>query len=245
MTMSKFTPVKTFYKPTYIIPHSRTIHQSFIEYDSSDSEAEEDPITDLTKLKLSHNEVINKTTFRDESFIPPTSCFWDSVVDDNANEDPLENDNTMPLNQRFREQTRFTFATILDIIQGAIGGFMKYETFVNNEDTNEEEDETTPTIAGIAKQLARKHNKTLDKKQYITYEIICCSFLLTLLNDATSPSSELYRHIDRANNNDTGRKYSVKLYQPCTSVTNQQCLHFSFSRTTQRRRLPKRGEKTS
>ena len=127
----------------------------------------------MTKLKLSHNEVINKTTFVDESFIPPTPYFWDSVDDDNANEVPIENDNTTPLNRRFREQARFTFATILDIIQGAIGGFMNYETFVNSEDTNEEEDETTPTIAGVARQLARKHNKTLDKKQYITYEIIC------------------------------------------------------------------------
>ena len=87
MTMSKFTSVKTFYKHTHIIPNSQTTHQSFIEYDSSDSETEEDPITDLTKLKLSHNEVINKTTFQEGSFIQPTSCFWDSVVDDNTNED--------------------------------------------------------------------------------------------------------------------------------------------------------------
>ena len=187
------------------------LFNSFVDYLSSDSEAGEDPIPDITKLKLSHDEVINKTSFKEGYFVTPGAHhFHDSVVDDSMDTDPTnQSQDGTTLNQHYRRQARFTFATILDIIQGAIGGFMNYEAFVNNnENINDEEDEeTTPTIAGVAKRLASKHKKVLDKKQYITYEIICCSFLLSILHDTTDPTSDIYRHIDRANSSDNGKIY--------------------------------------
>ena len=40
-----------------------------------------------------------------------------------------------------------------------------------------------PTLSGVAQKVARQEGKKLDKKQYITYKIIACSFLLKLLDD--------------------------------------------------------------
>jgi hypothetical protein len=35
-----------------------------------------------------------------------------------------------------------------------------------------------PTIAGVADSLASQDGKVLDEKQYITYDMVCCTFLL-------------------------------------------------------------------
>ena len=187
----------------HICRHS-TYHLSFIEYDSSDSETEEDPIQDITQLELTNDEVINKNNFEEEWFVQPASHFNNSVIEDNMETGPIDQivDDASMLNRNCRQQSRFTFATILDIIQGAIGGFMNHEAITNDQVTIEENDEIT--IHGVAKQLASRHNKILDEKQYITYEIICCSFLLSILNDATDCSTDLYQQIDRASNSNAG-----------------------------------------
>ena len=186
------------------LSHHSTYHHSFIEYDSSDSETEEDPIQDITQLELTNDEVINKNNFEEEWFVQPTTHFNDSVINDDMDTEPIDQTvhDTNMLNRYYRRQARFTFATILDIIQGAIGGFMNHETITNDQETNEESHEIT--IHGVAKQLALNHNKILDKKQYITYEIICCSFLLSILNDSTDCETNLYQQIDRASNSNAG-----------------------------------------
>ena len=186
------------------ISYNPTYHRSFIEYDSSDSETEEDPIQDITQLELTNDEVINKNNFEEEWFVQPTSQFNNSVIEDSMETGLIDQtaDNASMLNRNCRQQSRFTFATILDIIQGAIGGFMNHEDITNDQVTIEESDEIT--IHGVAKQLASRHNKILDEKQYITYEIICCSFLLSILNDATDCNTDLYQQIDRASNSNAG-----------------------------------------
>ena len=60
------------------------------------------------------------------------------------------------------------------------------------------------TIAGVARDLARTHNRCLDKKQYITYEIICCSFLLAQLDETGSQDSILKQYIRDAINEQNG-----------------------------------------
>ena len=38
-----------------------------------------------------------------------------------------------------------------------------------------------PTLAGVARMVAREENKVLDEKQYIMYEVIACTFLLDMI----------------------------------------------------------------
>ena len=42
--------------------------------------------------------------------------------------------------------------------------------------------QNTPTLVGVAQNVAQEEGKQLDKKQYIAYEIVACSFLLCLLD---------------------------------------------------------------
>ena len=48
-----------------------------------------------------------------------------------------------------------------------------------------------PTLSGIAGKVAQVEDLKLDEKQYITYEIICCTLLLDLVNDGgdTTPTT--------------------------------------------------------
>lgn len=50
-----------------------------------------------------------------------------------------------------------------------------------------------PTLAGAARKVASCGGPQLDEKQYILYEVICCTFLLGLVQNGmdTSPS---FRH---------------------------------------------------
>ena len=63
-----------------------------------------------------------------------------------------------------------------------------------------------PTIASIA-QLAKHDGKLLDKKQFITFEMICCTFLLQFVNEALDPSSSIYKHIGIAASHDDHSKF--------------------------------------
>jgi flagellar biosynthesis GTPase FlhF len=65
-----------------------------------------------------------------------------------------------------------------------------------NEDENlSQEDETNPTIAGVAQTLAQLEGKVLDEKQYITYEMLCCTFLLQLVNETLDPTSSVHKQV--------------------------------------------------
>ena len=51
----------------------------------------------------------------------------------------------------------------------------------NSEATESNTSSNTPTLQQIARQVAREENKYLDKNQYMMYEILACTFLLSLL----------------------------------------------------------------
>ena len=45
------------------------------------------------------------------------------------------------------------------------------------------QEQRVPTLIGVARKVSIEEGKQLDKKQYITYEIIASSFLLSLIED--------------------------------------------------------------
>ena len=96
------------------------------------------------------------------------------------------------------------FDTILEIFRGAAGGFTTYCDFLNSCQDNSMNSSEEVTIAGVARDLARTHNRCLDKKQYITYEIICCSFLLAQLDETGNQDSILKQYIRDAINEQHG-----------------------------------------
>jgi len=75
--------------------------------------------------------------------------------------------------------------------------------------------ETNPIISAIATCFANKDNKIFDEKQYITCEIICCSILLRLLNEAQDSTPLLYKEMEiaiTANENAVMNQISRAIY---------------------------------
>ena len=87
-------------------------------------------------------------------------------------------------------------------------------------DNENDEDETNivhgtnvPTLSSIARKVARNEGKQLDEKQYIAYEVICCTFLLDLINEGGDNNSNLYARLQQAistDNDDCSMKELIK-----------------------------------
>ena len=88
---------------------------------------------------------------------------------------------------------------VLELIHGSLVGSPTYQMFskdgLNRDDATSSECQADPMIAGVAESLATQDGKVLDKKQYITYEMVCCTFLLELLNEALDPTSSVHRQM--------------------------------------------------
>jgi hypothetical protein len=111
-----------------------------------------------------------------------------------------------------------TFPTMLKLISGTLVGGANYSDIyidsdvedvleklssINNETTKEtDRDKNTnsqkvPTLQEIARRVARLEKKQMDKKQYIAYEMIACTFFLGLLNDAQNPHTNLGAYLQQ------------------------------------------------
>ena len=97
---------------------------------------------------------------------------------------------------------RKSYDTIIQLIQGSLLGGGNYDDVYSTGEMDAEmdvppyadpriqeqgcaEDESpktgAPTLEDVARTVLREENKRLDRKQYIMYEVIACSFLLSLL----------------------------------------------------------------
>ena len=76
------------------------------------------------------------------------------------------------------------------------------ESFYSNVyDNLDEVDDTanifsTPTLSGIAQKVAKVEKLKLGHKQYISYEILRCTFLLGLTNDGDKKGTQLNEPLD-------------------------------------------------
>ena len=172
-----------------------------ISFLDSELEDEEDTMTDtqLANLDSTHDEVIGNCNFNESHFVCPDTLNSTSAVESNIATDHLSHGN-QPI-QTHRTTRRMNFNTLLEIFRGAAGGFSTYCDYLNSPDIGNETDtqnQENITIAGVAQDLARTHNRQLDEKQYITYEIICCSFLLAQLDETGGQNNIINTYITSA-----------------------------------------------
>ncbi len=106
------------------------------------------------------------------------------------------------------QQTSKTFPTMLKLISGALIGGVNYkEIYMDSEIDDKTNPPTTtnnmgankntiihkiPTLPETARKVARLEKRKLDKKQYIAYEMIACTFLPGLVHDGNDPKTNLY-----------------------------------------------------
>lgn len=155
---------------------------------------------DTSSLQFSQHNIITRCKFKDDDLVPPSSGLDKSLFEDHLSYQTTTNGNCSPSSAH--NQRTPTFRTILDVIHGSLIGPTNYSEFMqnisNNKNTNDNMNNTHPTISGIATHFANQDGKTLDEKQYITYEIICCTLLQQLLNETHNPISPLYKQMDIA-----------------------------------------------
>jgi hypothetical protein len=74
---------------------------------------------------------------------------------------------------------------MLKLISGSMIGESVYTKLYDDLDKVEDTSNkfSTPTLSGISQKFAKVEKLKLAHKQYIAYEMICCSFLLGLIND--------------------------------------------------------------
>lgn len=162
------------------------------------SEDEEEHLKHYGNIPISHNEIIQNCDFGDENMIPPSSGLNKSVIEYEPEPAPV----TAPMDENNTTERGIKtkpFPTVLKIMEGALVGYIKYTDFEKFTETPDQRKTTgPPTMAVVAKRLATQENKLLDEKQYMTYEIICCTFLLELLRDAQDDTTSLYNSMQTA-----------------------------------------------
>ena len=167
------------------------------------SEDEEEHLKHYGNIPISHNEIIQNCDFGDENMIPPSSGLNKSVIEYEPEPAPV----TAPMDENNTTERGIKtkpFPTVLKIMEGALVGYIKYTDFEKFTETPDQRKTTgPPTMAVVAKRLATQENKLLDEKQYMTYEIICCTFLLELLRDAQDDTTSLYNSMQTALKKDT------------------------------------------
>ena len=153
---------------------------SFDEEFFSEEQNTDDGVN-ISSLCLDQDEVIKQCNFPKERFVPPHALLDKSIIDKSIDDESnrVNGSSNPSVGQNYENKS---FRTVLELIQGSIVGMSSYLDFIqfHSSDDGDIKDATksNPTIAGIAKHLSKQDGKLLDEKQYITYEMICCTFLL-------------------------------------------------------------------
>ncbi len=97
--------------------------------------------------------------------------------------------------------------TMLTLISGTLVGGANYSDIYDNEmntpiqsrnNTTNNNQLNVPTLPEIARKVSKLEKTQLDEKQYITYEIIVCTFLLGLVKDGNNPKTTLYSSLQQS-----------------------------------------------
>ena len=94
----------------------------------------------------------------------------------------------------------------MKLIAGSMEGYTDYHDIysgIGNTETDSDSIEETsassvPTLVGTARKVARYEGTQMDEKQYLTYEVMCCTFLLGLVNESNNPNSLLSSYLKQA-----------------------------------------------
>ena len=82
----------------------------------------------------------------------------------------------------------------MKLIAGSIEDYHDIYSDIRNTKKNRDCDKETsglpiPTLVDTARKVARYEGTHMDEKQYVAYEVICCTFLLGLVNECNNPNS--------------------------------------------------------
>ena len=74
---------------------------------------------------------------------------------------------------------------MIRLIEDSLDGIDNLQSLYNKNTTSNDDDlNPIPTIASVAVKALQEEGTKLDEKQIVTYETICSTFLLQLVNEA-------------------------------------------------------------
>ena len=122
----------------------------------------------------------------------------DHISQNITNDETSQSRNSLPSDK--------TYSVVMKLIAGSLEGYTNYDSIysdIENTETGSVADEETtaspvPTLVDTARKVARYEGTQMDEKQYVAYEVICCTFLLGLVNDGNNPHSLLTSYLRQA-----------------------------------------------
>lgn len=146
-------------------------------------------------------EILNRAPMTESNFLDARLASIRSLFDQ---EQPAASNNgtrfqTSTSNATYSSQNRSPVQ--LKLVCGALVDGIDYNQVYSNNLENDNttdnqsnapsEHNTTPTLGGVARKVAAAGGPQLDEKQYITYEVICSTFLLGLVYNGLDASPAL------------------------------------------------------
>jgi hypothetical protein len=136
---------------------NKRFEEDVFDKDCEGNENNNDGIN-IASLSLSQDEVICKCKFSDADLITPTNGLDCSVIEDTFDSRTHKNESGCSRSHT-NHGTPNTFRTVLELIHGSLVGSPTFQMF-SHQDLNEDEhlsqeDETNPTIAGVAQTLVQ------------------------------------------------------------------------------------------
>ena len=152
-------------------------------------------------------DIINRVPFTDNHLIDArlastTSLFDHEVIPTDAD---VQQDESSSLNGD-EDFTKRSLPVLMKLVSTSLLGTTiytnVYQNITNDEETNKETKSSNgvsiPTLVGVARKIARVEGTQMDEKQYVAYEVLCCTFLLDLIKEANDPDSDLCSRLQEA-----------------------------------------------
>jgi len=167
----------------------------------------------FSNCERSQSEVMKRCNFSDSHLIDARVASTNSLLYNDKNTTPSSSADTV--NETDTDSNsgikKKSYPAMLKLISGSLVGESRYadvyskleldgtETLPKESSSPDSETNksTVPTLPEIARKVAAIEGKVLDEKQYITYEIISCTFLLDLIKDGCDASTKLGKYLGK------------------------------------------------
>ena len=140
--------------------------------------------------------------FRDKHFVDARFSSSETLFHNEIETNQASDKGTTTLPERNPSSHKSDYPMMLKFIQDSIQGIdhwtLLFDDSVASDDDCSGHHSKLPTMASILKKAFRTHGTKLDPKQLITYETICATFLLQLINEGCDRTTNLGQYFSKA-----------------------------------------------
>ena len=172
--------------------------------DRSLSEHDEEEFHKIRRTQdRGQKEIIGREPLSKGHLIDARLSSTESLLNNNDEHNPTNNATDQSTQMSNVSSDERTYSGVMKLIAGSLEEYTDYDSVysgLGNPEVNcvHSNEPIVPTMVDIARKVARHEGTQMDDKQYITYEVMCCTFLLGLVNDGNNPHSSLTSYLHQA-----------------------------------------------